>query len=203
MRTVLLQPPGGGEAIEVAIERVDDAQPSRFAVSVGDRHEIADLESVGATAGRLRLDGRVLAFHALRRDSTVEVWLDGRRHVLEIVDRTARRAAGAGAAGAAKDLSAPMPGKILRINAVPGEPFEAHAALIVMESMKMEMTISAPVAGRVKEVLCAEGDLVEMGELLARLEPAEESDDAAPPATVLSPTVLPPPGRAGASSESP
>jgi biotin carboxyl carrier protein len=40
-----------------------------------------------------------------------------------------------------------------------------------MESMKMESTLVAPVAGRVAEVRFKEGDLVEMGDVVAVIEP--------------------------------
>jgi biotin carboxyl carrier protein len=38
-----------------------------------------------------------------------------------------------------------------------------------MESMKMEMTLSASASGVVNDVCCAEGELVEMGSMLLRL----------------------------------
>jgi biotin carboxyl carrier protein len=50
-----------------------------------------------------------------------------------------------------------------------------------MESMKMEMTLSVPGPTVVKEVLCREGELVEMGELLARLEPARDEEPTTAP----------------------
>jgi biotin carboxyl carrier protein len=56
-----------------------------------------------------------------------------------------------------------------------GDTFAAHDPLVVLESMKMEMTLSAPAPGQVTAVRCAPGDLVEMGATLLQL--TEREDD--------------------------
>ncbi len=63
-----------------------------------------------------------------------------------------------------------MPGTILKVFVSVGQRFEAHAPLVVMESMKMEMTLSAPHPGKVKEVACRPGQLVAMGAVLMRFD---------------------------------
>jgi 3-methylcrotonyl-CoA carboxylase alpha subunit len=181
MGKVLLRTADGNEPVEVVVERGDGGRPAALVVTVaGRRHEV-DLEPAHPSGGLLRLEGRVVPYRVCRRGSTVEVWVPGGRHVLEVVERTARRAAAGAGLGAAAELTAPMPGKILRIHAQPGQAFAAHEPLIVMESMKMEMTLSAPAPGRIAEVLCAEDELVEMGARLARLDPAEEPAETEAP----------------------
>ena len=65
-------------------------------------------------------------------------------------------------------LTAPMPGKIIAVNVRPGAAVKRGAALLVMEAMKMEHTITAPHDGTVGEVFYAVGDQVADGaELLA------------------------------------
>ncbi|MBT8485502.1 MAG: acetyl-CoA carboxylase biotin carboxyl carrier protein subunit [Phycisphaerae bacterium] len=108
------------------------------------------------------------------------IWLDGRTRRFERCDPTARRAAAGGGGGGVGHLLAPMPGKILEIAVQPGESFEAHTPIIIMESMKMEMTLSAPSAGRVARVRCVAGELVEMGACLAELEPVTPATESAP-----------------------
>ncbi len=168
-----------GTTTDVAIERAGAATAGPCRVTItpeGAEGEAAraievEIERRAGGAGRLRIGGRVHPFHARRDGQRVWVWIDGRTHAFDIVPRTARRASAAGAAGVEADLKAPMPGRILEVRATAGSVYEAHAPLIVMESMKMEMTLSTPNAVIVREILCAEGALVEMGELLARLEP--------------------------------
>src|SRR5690606_30755301 len=99
---------------------------------------------------------------------------DGRVYRLHARGGVARRAGQAAAAGMLADLTAPMPGTIIALKVGAGERFEAHHPLVTMESMKMELTLSAPAAGRVKEVCCSVGQLVEMNAVLLRLE----GDDA-------------------------
>ena len=65
-------------------------------------------------------------------------------------------------------LTAPMPGKIIAVNVRPGAAVKRGAALLVMEAIKMEHTITAPHDGTVGEVFYAVGDQVADGaELLA------------------------------------
>lgn len=91
--------------------------------------------------------------------------------------RTARRADEAGVATPTGDLTAPMPGTVLKINMADGDSFEAHDSLIVMESMNMEMPHSSPQPGRVVEIRCQMHDLVKPGKRPARLarQPASSS----------------------------
>lgn len=178
MKRARLRAAAGGEPVDVTFERAVDATGESYVATVGERRLEVEVEADGG-AGHLRVHGRVLPFRVVRRDGTVLVWLRGRTYAFEIVDRTAQRAADGPAASAGSALTAPMPGRVLKINAQAGDDFEAHAAIVVMESMKMEMAISVPRAGRVRELLCEEGELVEMGALLARLEPGD-GDEASP-----------------------
>jgi 3-methylcrotonyl-CoA carboxylase alpha subunit len=70
-------------------------------------------------------------------------------------------------------LTAPMPGKILSISAAAGASVKRGQALIVMEAMKMEHTITAPADGIVHEVFYAIGDQVAEGAQLIGMAPPE------------------------------
>lgn len=72
---------------------------------------------------------------------------------------------------AGSDLVAPMPGKIIAVNAKDGDTVTAGDPLIIMEAMKMEMTLEAPRDGVVGAVNVAADDLVSDGDVL--LEMAE------------------------------
>ena len=71
-------------------------------------------------------------------------------------------------------LTAPMPGKIIAVNAKAGDAVKAGDPLIIIEAMKMEMTLEAPRDGVVAEVNAAPDALVTDGEMLLSLEDENE-----------------------------
>ncbi len=171
MSDVLLKTSTSPDPIAVRLERADDEHDTAYHVTVSGQSLDAELIDWHDDTGLLRIAGRVIPFAVLRHAGRIDVWLGGRTYSLELIDHVARRtASGPAAAAMQSKLAAPMPGTILKINIAPGDSFEAHQPLIVMESMKMEMTLSAPHAGRVREVACKPGQLVDMGAMLVRFE---------------------------------
>ena len=75
-----------------------------------------------------------------------------------------------GGAQGERRVSAPMPGRIVRVLVRAGDTVAAGQALVVVEAMKMENELKSPKAGRVKEVSVAEGTSIEAGRLLVVVE---------------------------------
>jgi acetyl/propionyl-CoA carboxylase alpha subunit len=71
-------------------------------------------------------------------------------------------------------IRAPMPGRVVQVQAKPKARVAKGAPLVVLEAMKMEHALTAPFDGVVAEVLVAAGEQVSEGALLARLERAGE-----------------------------
>jgi len=67
-----------------------------------------------------------------------------------------------------------MPGKIIALNVKAGDAVSEGDALVVMEAMKMEQTLTAPRDGVVAETGAAVGELVTDGTILVQLEETEE-----------------------------
>jgi biotin carboxyl carrier protein len=80
-----------------------------------------------------------------------------------------RRSADAGGEGPRK-ITAPMPGKVVRIMAAVGAEVEAGQAVIVIEAMKMQNELKSPRKGMLKKLSVAEGAAVEAGQSLAEIE---------------------------------
>jgi biotin carboxyl carrier protein len=130
----------------------DDAS-SREKGTVAGVHRSTEFQiAPGASASELLvgLEGR-----------TISVIVNGRR--------SAHADAGAHGPGQAT-ISAPMPGRVVRVLVQPGDEVSARQGVIVVEAMKMENELRAPRAGRVKEVSVAAGMSVEAGRILAVIE---------------------------------
>jgi biotin carboxyl carrier protein len=80
-----------------------------------------------------------------------------------------RRATGGSETGPRK-LTAPMPGKIVRIMVAVGDEVKAGQGIIVMEAMKMQNEMKSPKDGRVQKILTSEGSTVNPGDTLAVIE---------------------------------
>lgn len=61
-------------------------------------------------------------------------------------------------------------GKVWKIEAMPGTPLSEDDPIMILESMKMEIPISAPVDCKIVEILVAEGDTVTEGQAVAVIE---------------------------------
>jgi acetyl/propionyl-CoA carboxylase alpha subunit len=176
MFKVLLDARPDHDPVEVQLEQVHGEDPHTQTVLIDENKLPLEHATLRPGAGWLTLRGRVFPYFAARVDDAVHVWLDGRVHVLPIVQRTPQRATDAAATSQSETVTAPMPGTILRIDVQPGDAVTAHQPLIIMESMKMEMTLSVPHAGRVAGVACEVGQLVQTGDVLVQLE--EQDADA-------------------------
>ena len=81
--------------------------------------------------------------------------------------------AGASAAGSVA-VAAPMPGRVAKVLVSPGQVVAARQGLVVVEAMKMENEVTAPVAGTVTEVPVTEGMSVTSKTVLVELQPNSE-----------------------------
>ena len=70
----------------------------------------------------------------------------------------------------ATPVTAPMVGKILKVEKNVGDQVEEDDVVIVMEAMKMEIPVVAPVSGTLKEIKTSPGQSVEAGDVLAEIE---------------------------------
>jgi biotin carboxyl carrier protein len=93
----------------------------------------------------------------------VVVALNGRRH-----RRTSGEAAGSGSGP--ERITAPMPGKVVRVLVKPGDPVAARQPLVVVEAMKMENELRAARGGTVTDVRARENLSVEAGALLVVIQ---------------------------------
>lgn len=162
---------------DVTLTPCRGTEPDDFLVEIaGESIEVRISGSAGK--GVIRINGRPLPFYAVRREDHLEVWLDGSRYQFEVEGKRRRRRSHGAVDEPSDEVRAPMPGSVLKVSVSPGDSVEANQPVAVLESMKMELTLNAPRAGKVAAVDCAVGQMVEMGRVLVRLEPAGNDDSS-------------------------
>ena len=107
--------------------------------------------------------------HAVTHGDSVYVQLNGRACRVDRVDPT-RAHAGAAAHGGGIS-QAPMPGVVVSWLTRPGSWVMAGTPLLVIESMKLQMTIEATQEGVLEDLPFTEGQIFQRGATLARVRP--------------------------------
>jgi biotin carboxyl carrier protein len=105
-------------------------------------------------------------------DGGLEVNVGGRRIPVAARDKKHLRGkpgAAAGGGGRAT-LSAPMPGKVVRILLGIGDEVAAHQGVLIVEAMKMQNEVQSPKAGKVVDICVSEGQTVDGAQKLAVIE---------------------------------
>ncbi len=147
--------------VEVEVER----HGKGYRVRIGDRWIIADFINVGGYVRSLRLeDGTQFTLIHHRDDNIHQITLGGATVQVEILDPLAlkrrRREDEMGEGGVVKAM---MPGRVVRLLVKKGEKVRKGAGLLILEAMKMENEIQAPVDGTVDEIFVESGSTVEGG----------------------------------------
>jgi len=141
-----------------------DAQGQSHAV------EGARIDADGALSLRLGGHGRRFTFEldTLAEDRQRLVVHDGERR-LRLLGVPMYRHERSGGGNAGHNVLAPMPGRVVLVKAAQGDSVEAGQELMVIEAMKMELSLKAPRAGTVAQVRAAAGDFVEADAVLISL----------------------------------
>ena len=147
-------PPDGPLRVEGAAEPVDVVRRSR-------------------TMLQAAVDGRRIPVWIVDAGDRCLVFADGCTFTLELDPDVGGPSRTGPSADHAQDaaLAAPMPATVVATRAAPGQAVRTGDVLVVLEAMKMELTIRAPRDGVVDAVRCRQGDLVQPGVPLVTMQP--------------------------------
>jgi biotin carboxyl carrier protein len=174
-----------GRPWRVAIEPA--SQPGQFQVSVKGRRQIVDAAWIDAeTLSLIPTGDGSTSERATVRELGIHVRAGEMDVVLEGTAFRARSgpghepAAGAGRPSTSSGrsepvegrqaITAPMPGRIVRVLVAPGDRVSAGQAVITVEAMKMENEMRSPKDGVVGEIRVREGTAIEAGAVLVVIE---------------------------------
>ncbi|MGF1472567.1 MAG: biotin carboxylase N-terminal domain-containing protein [Rubrobacteraceae bacterium] len=139
---------------------------------VGDREfQVELLSNVDGRFNAL-VDGDAVSWAFAAGDSGVSVSLAGENYRLSTPPPPDIAGAGTGDDDARANLTAPMPGTMVKVLVNEGDEVEEGQLLLVLEAMKMEQSFPAPHDGVIRSLPYAEGDMVPGGALLVEVEEA-------------------------------
>jgi biotin carboxyl carrier protein len=119
----------------------------------------------------LRMGNQAYEVKCERVAGEMHLWVGSARFAAEVRDpRSLRGRVRALDDHGPKKLTAPMPGKIVRVLVSQGDKVEAGAGVLVVEAMKMQNEIKSPKKGTIQMILVSGGAAVNAGDVLAIVE---------------------------------
>ena len=122
----------------------------------------------------LDLADRVVSVRIVPDGAGMHLLHDGRTYSVALPHRAAEDGE---TAGALDHVTAPLPGKVVKTAVRGGDTVERGETLVVLEAMKMELTVEAPRDGVIDEVAVSEGDQVIEGAMLVTFAEAGDRGD--------------------------
>jgi len=155
-----------GKMYIVELERQADGWQAR---TEGESGTTADVAEIAPNVFSVLLSGRSHEVYVTpSAGGQVQLQTSGLEFLAEVIDPRSWRGRrhGGGEAEGRQQITAPMPGKVVRLLVKAGDTVEASQGLFVVEAMKMQNEIRSPKSGKVERVLVAEGQAVNAGEVL-------------------------------------
>ncbi len=130
---------------------------------------------VPVTVDGITRDYAVARDYAGARDAAT-LWLGRDGQAWAVREQAPLEAAAAAAAGSGGPVVSPMPGTVTVVEVTEGQSVTAGQRLFVVEAMKMEHVLAAPVDGIVRDLRAKPGATVAKDAVLAVVEPAERQE---------------------------
>ncbi len=163
----------GGRTRSVELERATTrpgtSGRAKLLVRLDGRELEADAVEVAAGTYSILLGGRSFEVRVEPAEDGVEIHAGGEVFRAQVLDPRAwqGKRGGVPEAEGRQQVTAPMPGKVVRVLVATGDAVETGQGLLVVEAMKMQNEIRSPKTGKVERLLVAEGQAVNAGEVLA------------------------------------
>jgi biotin carboxyl carrier protein len=119
----------------------------------------------------LRIGDRAYEVKSERVSNDLHLWIGSTCFAVEVRDpRSLRGRTRAGDDHGPRKITAPMPGKVVRLLVHEGDEVEPGSGVAVVEAMKMQNEIKSPKKGTIQKILVSKGAAVNAGDVLAIVE---------------------------------
>jgi biotin carboxyl carrier protein len=156
-----------GNSHRLELNRVD----GRWSCRLDGRKVEVDAVLARPNVLSLRIGNLAYEVKCERVDAETHVWVGSARFSAEVRDpRSLRGRSSAVDDRGPRKLTAPMPGKVVRLLVAQGAQVESGSGVLVVEAMKMQNEIKSPRKGKIQKILVSEGAAVNAGDVLAIVE---------------------------------
>ena len=159
-------------AIDGKPYRLDlEQREGRWSCRIDGREVEVDAVLARPNVLSLRIGNKAYEVKCERVGSDQHIWVGSARFAAELRDpRSLRSRTRAAVEDGPRKLTAPMPGKVVRVLVSEGAEIEAGGGVLVVEAMKMQNEVKSPKKGTVQKILVKQGTAVNAGDVLAIVE---------------------------------
>jgi biotin carboxyl carrier protein len=156
-----------GKNYRLDLNRAD----GRWSCRLDDRDFEIDAVLIRPDVLSLRIGDLAYEVKSERVTNNLHLWVGSRGFAVEVRDpRSLRGRTRAGDDHGPRKITAPMPGKVVRLLIREGDEVELGRGVAVVEAMKMQNEIKSPKKGTIQRILVSEGAAVNAGDVLAIVE---------------------------------
>ncbi|MEM4519440.1 MAG: biotin/lipoyl-containing protein [Sulfolobales archaeon] len=134
-----------------------------YSLRVNDKEYTAEVSEIGSGKFRVKIGNKELIIELIQKQLTAQAATPVSQPVIKeekIIQPQLPPPEGS------EVVTAPVPGKVVKVLVSNGDLVKEKSVLLTLESMKMELEITASVSGVVKEVRVRPGDSVNVGDIL-------------------------------------
>tara|TARA_B100000700_G_C14966026_1_gene818890 strand:- start:134 stop:640 length:507 start_codon:yes stop_codon:yes gene_type:complete len=145
-----------------------------FNIEFNEKKYNAELIKIDSNLYSMILDGQTCTVAIKKEGKSIEIFYKGDLFSFEIP--SARDKSSLENASGVDKISAPMPGRVVKVLKKVGDIIKEGEGLIVVEAMKMESELKSSIDGKVSEISVKDGDTVDLGAHLITVENDEKED---------------------------
>jgi biotin carboxyl carrier protein len=161
----------GSETKDVATDKIETPNGKKYSIVSDKKKFRIEILSQNKSNLIVSLDEKVYSLTIIKRSPSRVIFAANRKIIEALIkDRASPKQDYSIAVPRDGLIKSNFPAKIIKINARTGDSLNKGDTIIVLEAMKMEAQIRVPNSCVVKEIFVKEGEMVERGKTLARLE---------------------------------